>query len=145
MTTIYLHGNIEKPSLPGDIGCNIRIPEAITPLPGKVTVVSTGAFVSMPEGVGGLLKLRSGFAILNPVILNGGVIDTGYSGELKLALINVGDTNITIYPEKAIAQIVFITVPSDRHIYKADLEFFQELTQARNHIRGTHGFGSTDR
>lgn len=140
--TIYIHGNIDLPSLEGDIGYNLGIVDTKVLFPGIPTKVRTGAYIALPTGIGGLLKLRSGFASNNAVILNGGVIDAGYTGEIVLVLLNVSTMSIVVEPGMKIAQLVAVDVPVGP-ARKVDTKMFDEIKSARNDMRGTNGFGST--
>ena len=51
--------------------------------------VSTGIAVEIPEGYYGRVAPRSGLAIKNGLDVLGGVIDSGYRGEISVILINL--------------------------------------------------------
>ena len=69
-------------------------------------------------------------------ILTDGVIDSGYTGEVKVTLINCGDTPVLIHPGDRIAQLVILPLAM------CDLEPVEELPETP---RGGNGFGSTGR
>ena len=92
----------------------------------------------MPEPLGhaGLVTPRSGLAARFGIgIANTpGVVDSGYRGELAVALINHGSATVEIKRGDRIAQLVVVPV--------VDLEFevVEELAPSE---RGADGFGST--
>ena len=63
-----------------------------------------------------------------------GVIDTDYTGEVKVSAINLSDKDYTINPGDRIAQLVFLPVE------KAKLVPVENLDDTD---RGAGGFGST--
>ncbi|MEG2669911.1 MAG: hypothetical protein RR957_05545 [Oscillospiraceae bacterium] len=63
-----------------------------------------------------------------------GVIDTDYTGEIKLAMINISDKDYTINPLDRVAQLVFMPVEF------GNLIEVESLTETE---RGDGGFGST--
>jgi dUTP pyrophosphatase len=74
----------------GDLGYDLYALEDITLAPGKVTIVRTGIACNFPSGVGALLRDRSSVATKKEVFVVAGVIDQGYTGEIKVAFFNPG-------------------------------------------------------
>ena len=104
--------------------------------PGKRLTISTGMAVSIPPGLEGQVRPRSGLANRHGVtVLNSpGTIDSDYRGEIRVILINHGDADFRIERGDRIAQLVFAPVAS------IDVEIVKELDQTD---RGEGGFGST--
>jgi dUTP pyrophosphatase len=92
-----------------------------------------GIMTSFPKEWVGLIFDRSGMGVKG-IMRQAGVIDSGYRGEWKVKLINLGTEVIHITKEKAIAQVVF--VPCMKGI-----EFVDVLPDS---IRGDKWNGSTD-
>jgi dUTP pyrophosphatase len=65
-----------------------------------------------------------------------GVIDAGYTGEIKIFFHNVSDTSIKIEKGDKIAQLV------PTKVINFEVEEVEELFQTK---RGENGFGSTGR
>lgn len=109
---------------------------AETLLPGERRLIPTGFAMQLPKGYAAILCARSGLAFKNGVALaNGvGVIDSDYTGEVKVALINNSDKPFTVENGMRIAQMMIIPV-----IHGVPFEV-DELDETS---RGDGGFGST--
>ena len=109
--------------------------EPIHIVTGTPKVVSTGVAMEIPEGYVGLVQPRSGLAFKKGVDHLAGVIDHGYTGEVKLLL-----TSHSTYGELRIergdrvAQIVVVPC------YMGAIEVVDTLGE---YERGTNGFGSS--
>ena len=103
---------------------------------GEWRLVPCGVAVQIPPGFGGFVFARSGLAVKKGITLcNGvGVIDNDYTGEIKIAVINLSDQDYTINPGDRIAQLVILPVET------ADFVVVDDLSTTR---RGSKGFGST--
>jgi dUTP pyrophosphatase len=121
---------------PGDAGADLAASEATVIDPGGRALVGTGLVLAIPEGHAGLVIPRSGLAIRSGVtVLNApGLIDAGYRGEVKVALINHSDEPFTIAPGDRIAQLVVVRV---------EAVTFEEVDDVETTSRGDGGFGST--
>lgn len=107
--------------------------------PGKNVLVGTGIALDMSVGLAGhyaTVLSRSGLANKNQIfVLNApGLIDTGYRGEIKVILQNLGEETYRIEHGERIAQIMFI--PN----YVVHLQEIEELSESD---RGEKGFGSS--
>ena len=120
----------------GDAGLDLRSTQSIIVWPGKRELIKTGIAVAIPEGYAGFVQPRSGLAINKglTVINSPGLIDSQYRGEVKVALINLGDERVTIHEGDRIAQLVI------QPVAKADLVRVAELSET---ARGEGGFGSS--
>jgi dUTP pyrophosphatase len=100
--------------------------------------IPTGVALSLPPGVEGQVRPRSGLAVRHGVTcLNSpGTIDADYRGEVQVILANLGDAPFLVRRGDRIAQIVFSPVLSAR------LSVVPELDGT---ARGTGGFGHTGR
>lgn len=121
---------------PGDAGIDLRSAETLPLAPGARALVGTGIAVAIPEGHAGLVVPRSGLATRHGItVLNGpGLIDAGYRGEIRVALVNLGTEPYQIERGERIAQLVVTPV--------AEVELVP-TTELPGSTRGTGGFGST--
>jgi dUTP pyrophosphatase len=135
-----LHADAKEPEYDrnGDSGCDLTVVEDYTIKPGKIALCSTGISIEMPHGVEGQVRPRSGKAIKEglTVINTPGTIDSGYRGEIKVGLINLGEKDIFIRKGDQVAQLVFMPV------YRA---YFIPVEDLSATDRGAGGFGSTGR
>jgi dUTP pyrophosphatase len=98
--------------------------------------ISTGIAVEIPEGFEGQVRPRSGVAMKEGVtVLNTpGTIDSGYRGEVKTIMINLGDRPFHITKGMRISQLAIRPVP---------IVIFIEVDELSDTERGEGGFGST--
>jgi dUTP pyrophosphatase len=111
--------------------------EIVIPPMGRA-MIPTGIALSMPPGVEGQVRPRSGLAIRHGVTcLNApGTIDSDYRGEVCVILANFGEEPFPVRRGDRIAQIVFSGT------LRARLEVVSELEGTP---RGEGGFGHTGR
>ncbi len=121
---------------PGSAGMDLRAAEACTLQPMERAAVPTGLKVAIPDGWEGQIRPRSGLAFRQGLSIPNapGTIDSDYRGELKVLLINLGDSPIVIERGMRIAQMLITPAPQTEIQVVTDLEDTQ---------RGTSGFGST--
>ena len=117
-----------------DLAAAIDAP--ITLSPGERSMVPTGLAIALPAGYEAQVRPRSGLAAKNGVtVLNTpGTVDADYRGEVKVILINLGDTAFEIERGMRIAQMVIAPVTQAA---------FAEVDELPETARGTGGFGST--
>lgn len=120
----------------GAAGADICSNEYITIKSGKRAVVATGLFPEIPDGYELQVRSRSGLAAKNGLfVLNSpGTIDSGYRGEIKVILANLGDEDFVISKGDRIAQLVLSPVLQVS---------FVETEELSESSRGEGGFGST--
>lgn len=120
----------------GDAGMDLSSVEDVIILPGGRTLVSTGIAMHILPGYVGLIHPRSGLAYKHGVtVLNTpGTIDSGYRGEIKINLINLGSKAFRVATGDRIAQIVF---QEFIYMYPHEVSFLEDS------VRGTGGHGST--
>jgi dUTP pyrophosphatase len=106
--------------------------------PGERYTVPTGIAIEIPAGYEGQVRPRSGLAEKEGVtVLNTpGTIDSGYRGEVKTIMINLGKKTFRITKGMRISQLAIRPVP--------DVEII-EVDELSDTERGTGGFGSTGR
>src|ERR1700691_1169663 len=124
----------------GDAGCDLVAVESCTlRAGGGRALVATGLAVAIPEGHGGFVLPRSGLASRHGVTCANapGLIDPGYRGELKVALVNLDpEHDYEVTKGDRIAQLVVMAVD------RSDFELVNELPEA---TRGEGEFGSSGR
>ncbi|MCK4486618.1 MAG: dUTP diphosphatase [Desulfobacterales bacterium] len=103
---------------------------------GSITVIPTGIAIALPPGFEAQIRPRSGLAFKHGIgIINApGTIDADYRGEIKVALINLGERPYTIRRGDRIAQMVI------QKVYQAQLEVADALEETE---RNEGGFGHT--
>ena len=108
----------------------------VTIQPGKIFIVPTGFAIAVPEGYEAQLRPRSGLACKFGVTLPNctGTIDADYRGEVKVALINLGENDFTVEPGMRVAQMIIKEVPKC---------VWQEVDELSDTVRGAGGFGHT--
>ena len=119
-----------------DLRAAVPADEPLTLDVGARALVPTGLQIALPPGYEGQVRPRSGLAYRHGVtVLNSpGTIDADYRGEVKVLLINHGDTTFVIERGARIAQFV---VARHAHVEWEPQEMLQET------VRGAGGFGST--
>lgn len=103
---------------------------------GAIALIPTGFAIALPQGFESQIRPRSGLAVKHGIgIINSpGTIDADYRGEIKIALINLGEKDYTIRRGDRIAQMVV------KKVYQARLEIVEQLDETD---RNTGGFGHT--
>jgi dUTP pyrophosphatase len=150
-----LHENAIVPSRAhlGDLGFDLFALEDTILTGGTVTVVSTGIACQFPatpaQEWGALIRDRSSVATKKEVFVVAGVIDHGYTGEIKVAMFNPGkyvesgtgrfirgdiSSDVEFKAGDKIAQLILIPV------YYPRVEVVTELDISD---RGDKGFGSS--
>jgi dUTP pyrophosphatase len=110
--------------------------ESVTMHPGERHLIPTGISIAMPENLEAQIRPRSGLALKHGVtVLNSpGTIDADYRGEIKVILINLGNSSFTIHKNERIAQMIF------QEVAQVTLTLVHELDETS---RGAGGFGHT--
>ncbi len=127
------HAVIPKYAHDGDAGFDLYSCADIMLQPFERVVVPTGIKIAIPQGYAGLIWDKSGLASKQGLKTMGGVIDSGYRGEVGIVVKNLGKEIITIKKQTKIAQMLI--QPVNRVDFEeADLD---------DTARGEGGFGST--
>lgn len=123
----------------GSAGADLSAAEAVTIEPGERQLVGTGLRIALPQGFEAQIRPRSGLALRHGVTLlnTPGTIDSDYRGEIRVLLINLGDTPVQITRGMRIAQLVLA------RFEQAD--WVSQSIDPEATARGAGGFGSTDR
>ena len=117
-----------------DLKCGER--HGVTLAPGERRLVDTGVKVAIPAGYVGLVHPRSGWAHKYGITVNNapGTVDAGYTGNIKVNLINHGQDVVSIDCGERIAQLII------QRVELPELEIVDSLDTT---ARGTAGHGST--
>lgn len=122
---------------PGDSGVDVRanVDDPILLEPLDRVVVPTGIYVDIPEGYEIQVRPRSGVSARTGMMVVLGTIDSGYTGEIKVIIINLSNTRNIINPQDKIAQLVCAKVEK--------MEFTEVFSIDKQTERGNGGFGHT--
>lgn len=121
----------------GDAGMDLRSSEDLVLAPFERKAVGTGLWMGLPDGFCAKVLPRSGMALNQGVtVVNApGLIDSGYRGEVRVALMNMDPVNqVAIKKGDRIAQLVV-----ERTVQVTPVQV-DELDATE---RGEGGFGST--
>ena len=117
-----------------DLKANIDEPFVLVPL--ERQMVPTGIFIQLPKGTEAQVRPRSGLAAKNGItVLNSpGTIDSDYTGEIKVILINLSNEKFVVNPGDRIAQMV---------VARYERVEWNEVATLDETERGEGGFGHT--
>lgn len=109
---------------------------SLTIVPGQICLVPTGLAMALPNGYEAQVRPRSGLAVKHGIgIINApGTIDSDYRGEVKVALINLGQEPFTLMRGERMAQMII------QRVFRADVRLATQLDETQ---RNGGGFGST--
>jgi dUTP pyrophosphatase len=111
--------------------------ERVELAPGERALVPTGLAVAIPDGHAGFVQPRSGLAAKHGITIvnTPGLIDSGYRGELQVALLNTDARESFVVEEgMRIAQLVVLALPAIELV---------EVDELPDSERGVRGFGSS--
>lgn len=117
----------------GDLGADLFSVDDIDLAPGQIAAVGTGIAIQIPSGFGAVIEDRSGMAVKGLTTL-AGVIDTGYRGEIRVVLANIGSNAQRISRGDRVGQL---------RIVKRIEGNFLEVNDLEPSSRNDKGFGST--
>ena len=103
---------------------------------GGIALLPSGFAITLPPGFEAQIRPRSGLAVKHGISLvnSPGTIDADYRGEIKLAVINFGQSAYTFHRGDRIAQMVI------QRVYRAELRQVRQLDETS---RSNGGFGHT--
>jgi len=131
---IYADAKLPLFALKGDAGMDLFSYENLILKPGDRASVDTGLAIKIPEGYAGLIWDKSGIAQKSGIKTLGGVIDSGYTGQWRVGLVNLSKRDYKIEKGQKIAQVLI------QKVERPEIELVTELEKTK---RGTRGFGST--
>ena len=119
-----------------DAGIDLALKHDLTVPVGAHRVGDTGVHVAVPRDHVGMVFVRSSTGIKKHLVLSNGtgIIDSGFTGSIKLSLHNTGDTTQHIAAGDYIAQLVTIPIATNN---------IAEVPELPHTQRGTNGIGSS--
>lgn len=131
-----LHPDAQVPKFAhaNDAGLDLYVPETVHLLPGERKSIPLGLAFEIPEGFVGLMWDKSGLSHKHGVKTFGGVIDSGYRGEVHAGVMNLSDKPYIFEKGHKIVQILIQSVEHPKII---------EVDELSSSDRGAGGFGST--
>ena len=122
-------------SHPTDACFDLYSVEDVTLRPGDQRLVGTGIAVYFDKGWEMQIRPRSGMSLRGITIGNSpGTVDHGYTNEILINLVNIGDRIVSIKTGDRIAQATL------KPVYRALFEVVDELPETD---RGLKGWGSS--
>ncbi len=119
---------------PGDAGLDLFVLEELELGPGERKSIPLGIAIEIPPNHVGLIWDKSGLSHKYGIKTFGGVIDSGYRGEIHVGVMNLSDKFFRFEKGHKIAQIII------QPVTRIELEEVESLTESE---RGKGGFGST--
>ena len=119
---------------PGDAGMDWFALEDTIVKSGEIVKVRTGVSMEIPDGFVGLFWDKSSVSMNFGIKTMGGVIDSGYRGEVLIGVVNLSDKEYKFEKHHKVAQMLI------QSIERPSLEEVGELSSTP---RGEGGFGST--
>lgn len=121
-----------KQSAGMDLRANIENPITLKPL--ERVLIPTGLHIQLPEGYEAQVRPRSGLALKHGIsVLNSpGTVDSDYTGDIGVILINLSNEDFVINPGERIAQMVIASYA------QAEWNLVDELDETE---RADGGFG----
>lgn len=117
-----------------DVGYDLYTPESFVVNPHSAVIVDTGVHIQLFDNVAGIIKSRSGMHKRG--LQTEGVIDPGYTGQIKVRITNHSDSIQICEAGDRIAQMLLVPVICP------EFEVVESLDETE---RGDGGFGSTGR
>lgn len=119
---------------PGDAGIDLYALEAVALAPGQIKRIRSGVAMEIPEGYVGLCWDKSGLSQNHGIKVMAGVIDSGFRGELVMAVANLGRETYTFEKGHKVMQML---------VQKVENPEIMEVSELSGSHRGEKGFGST--
>lgn len=121
-----------------DAGLDIYITEDVWINPGEAIDVKTDLAIQIPQDLWVMLVGRSSTLRKRGLLVNTGIIDEGYRGELFVNVLNTSPRAVQLLIGERIAQM--IVLPNISRFID-----FTVVDRLDDHARGAAGFGSTGR
>ena len=131
-----IHPEAKAPAYahPYDAGIDLFALEDTTVDVSKIARIRTGIALEIPDGYAGLCWDKSGLSMTYGIKVLAGVIDSGFRGELVLAVINLGQEPYTFEKGHKVMQMII------QKVEQVEIVESKELSETS---RGEKGFGST--
>ena len=131
---VFPEAKIPSRANDSDAGYDLYSSECMPITPLSRQAVCTGICVEIPKGYYGRVAPRSGLALKAGIDVLGGVIDSGYRNEIKVILINLGQSLVAIEEGDRVAQLII------EKCHDVEWEGAESLGSSE---RGESGFGSS--
>lgn len=118
----------------GDAGFDLFSVEKTEIDPMQRVQIKTGIAMEIPEGFVGLVWDKSGLSHKNGLKTLGGVVDSGYRGEIMVGIINLSKEKYILEKGHKMAQMLI------QKVERVEIETVSDLSDT---TRGESGFGST--
>lgn len=122
----------------GDAGWDLFVSRECIIEPGETKDVHTDIRINMPPRVYARITGRSSTVRKYSLLVNEGIIDNGYTGELFVCVHNLGKEPFHVKPGMRLAQVLFHTIEDIRW---SEVDEIKPVPGKR----GDAGFGSTGR
>lgn len=119
---------------PGDAGMDLFSALDVTIKKGEWVGIPIGVAMEIPDGYVGLIWDKSGLSIKSGLKTLGGVVDSGYRGEVKVGIANISSDDYIVHRGEKVAQML---------IQKIEHVMVEEVDTLEDTARGADGFGST--
>ena len=120
----------------GDAGWDLYASRPVTVGPGETVDVHTDIYISMPPRLYARITGRSSSLRKHRLLVNEGIIDNGYRGELFVCVHNMGEEAVEVRPGMRLAQVLFHVIEDVRW---SEVDELPGSPDGRNE----GGFGST--
>ncbi len=120
----------------GDAGWDLYTSENCVIEPGQTVDVHTDIHIDMPPYLFARIVGRSSTLRVHRLMVNEGIIDNGYTGELFVCIHNLGNKPFKVEKGMRLAQVLFHTIEDVRW---SKVEEIKDVPGGR----GSAGFGST--
>lgn len=120
----------------GDCGFDLTVCRRTMVMPGSFVDVHSGIAMALPHGYWARITGRSSTLRKRGLLVNEGVIDQGYTGELYAGVWNLLGQPVEVLPGERLAQVI---------IMKAYTPPWVEVDELPITERGSTGFGSSGR
>lgn len=119
-----------------DAGLDLHVSEDVTVPPGAFRDVPCGVHAQLPDWCWGMITGRSSTLRKRGLLVNQGVIDAGYRGELFAGVFNLSGEEVHVRKGERLAQLILLENGTAR-VYP------EEKWALTSGSRGHNGFGST--
>lgn len=131
---IHREAILPKYATIGDAGMDLFVMEEVKITPGEIARIRSGISMEIPDGYVGLCWDKSGLAQKHGIKVLAGVIDSGFRGELVMAVVNLGKETYVFEKGHKVMQML---------IQKVEHPEIIEVSELSETERGEGGFGST--
>lgn len=134
ITKLHPDAKIPQYAHHNDAGMDLFCVEEVTIKPGERLQIKTGIAMEIPDGYVGLIWDKSGLSHKFGLRTLGGVVDSGYRGEILIGMYNLGTEPYVFEVGNKVAQML---------IQKVEQPSIIEVESLSESVRGDKAFGST--